>query len=94
MILLRRRALTGGDMPSPGPGPGPTPGGSAAGDLLVGQTVAIKESGTPIPYLVVHQGNPDAGLYDASCEGTWFLREDLWSVVVLCRFGDAQLFES
>ena len=79
MILLRRRALTGGDMPSPGPGPGPgpTPGGSAAGDLLVGQTVAIKESGTPIPYLVVHQGNPDAGVYDASCEGTWFLRNEI-----------------
>lgn len=81
MILLRRRALTGGDMPSPGPGPGPgpgpTPGGSAAGDLLVGQTVAIKESGTPIPYLVVHQGNPDAGLYDASCEGTWLLRQEI-----------------
>lgn len=73
MILLRRRALTGGDAPGPGPGPG----GSAAGDLLVGQTVAIKESGTPIPYLVVHQGNPDAGLYDASCEGTWFLRNEI-----------------
>lgn len=75
MILLRRRALTGGGMPSPGPGP--TPGGTTAGDLLVGQTVAIKESGTPIPYLVVHQGNPDAGLYDASCEGTWFLRNEI-----------------
>lgn len=59
------------------PGPGPGPGGSAAGDLLVGQTVAIKESGTPIPYLVVHQGNPDAGLYDASCEGTWLLRNEI-----------------
>lgn len=81
MILLRRRALTGGDMPSPGPGPdpgpGPGPGGSAAGDLLVGQTVAIKEFGTPIPYLVVHQGNPDAGVYDASCEGTWLLRNEI-----------------
>lgn len=62
------------------PGPGPGPGGSAAGDLLVGQTVAIKESGTPIPYLVVHQGNPDAGLYDASCEGTWLLRQDIKSM--------------
>ena len=75
MILLRRRALTGGGMP--GPGPGPTPGDTTAGDLLVGQMVAIKESGTPIPYLVVHQGNPDAGLYDASCEGTWFLRNEI-----------------
>lgn len=74
MILLRRRALTGGGMPGPGPG------GSAAGDLLVGQTVAIKESGTPIPYLVVHQGNPDAGLYDASCEGTWLLRNEIFTM--------------
>ena len=66
-----------GPGPGPDPGPGPTPGGSAAGDLLVGQTVAVKESGTPIPYLVVHQGNPDAGLYDASCEGTWLLRNEI-----------------
>ena len=93
MILLRRRALTGGDMPSPGPGPGPgpgpTPGGSAAGDLLVGQTVAIKESGTPIPYLVVHQGNPDAGLYDASCEGTWFLRQE---IVAMKIYGSSRFY--
>ena len=91
MILLRRRALTGGDMPSPGPGPGPgpTPGGSAAGDLLVGQTVAIKESGTPIPYLVVHQGNPDAGLYDASCEGTWLLRNE---IVAMKIYGSSQFY--
>lgn len=91
MILLRRRALTGGDMPSPGPGPGPgpTPGGSAAGDLLVGQTVAIKESGTPIPYLVVHQGNPDAGLYDASCEGTWLLRNE---IVAMKIYGSSRFY--
>lgn len=87
MILLRRRALTGGDMPSPGPGPG----GSAAGDLLVGQTVAIKESGTPIPYLVVHQGNPDAGLYDASCEGTWFLRQE---IVAMKIYGASRFYAS
>ena len=73
MILLRRRALTGGDMP--GPGPGPTPGGCGAG--LVGQKVSINEGGSPMPYLVVHQGNPDAWLYDASCEGTWLLRQDI-----------------
>lgn len=73
MILLRRRALTGGDAP----GSGPSPGGISAGDLLVGQKVSINEGGSPIPYLVVHQGNPDAGLYDASCEGTWFLRNEI-----------------
>lgn len=85
MILLRRRALTGGGMPGPGPGPG----GSAAGDLLVGQTVAIKESGTPIPYLVVHQGNPDAGLYDASCEGTWLLRNE---IVTMRIYGSSRFY--
>lgn len=73
MILLRRRALTGGDAP----GSGPSPGGISAGDLLVGQKVSINEGGSPRPYLVVHQGNPDAWLYDASCEGTWFLRNEI-----------------
>ena len=71
------------------PGPGPGPGGSAAGDLLVGQTVAIKESGTPIPYLVVHQGNPDAGLYDASCEGTWLLRNE---IVTMKIYGSSRFY--
>lgn len=85
MILLRRRALTGGDAP----GPGPSPGGISAGDLLVGQTVAIKESGTPIPYLVVHQGNPDAWLYDASCEGTWFLRNE---IKAMRTYGSSQFY--
>ena len=71
------------------PGPGPGPGGSAAGDLLVGQTVAIKESGTPIPYLVIHQGNPDAGLYDASCEGTWLLRNE---IKAMRAYGPSQFY--
>ena len=81
MVFFATRGLLG---PS-----GPTPGGSAAGDLLVGQTVAIKESGTPIPYLVVHQGNPDAGLYDASCEGTWFLRQE---IVAMKIYGASQFY--
>lgn len=81
MVFFATRGLLG---PS-----GPTPGGSAAGDLLVGQTVAIKESGTPIPYLVVHQGNPDAGLYDASCEGTWFLRNE---IKAMRTYGSSQFY--
>ena len=55
----------------------------------MGQTVAIKESGTPIPYLVVHQGNPDAGLYDASCEGTWLLRNE---IVTMRIYGSSRFY--
>ena len=43
------------------------------GSLSVGSTVYLNESGTPVPYLVVHQGLPSS-LYDSSCNGTWLLR--------------------
>lgn len=29
-----------------------------------------------LPYIVVHQGNPDEALYDVSCDGTWVLAKD------------------
>lgn len=51
--------------------------GTTYGDLLVGSTVQINENGSPVDYLVVHQGNPDPDLYDASCDGTWLLRKDI-----------------
>lgn len=50
--------------------------GIKAGDLEVEQEVLLNENGVPANYLVVHQGLP-SDLYDASCEGTWLLRQDI-----------------
>lgn len=50
--------------------------GTSAGDIDVGATVKINETGQPVDYLVVHQGLP-GDMYDASCEGTWCLRKDI-----------------
>ena len=45
-------------------------------DVAVGTLVKLNESGSPINYIVVHQGLPDS-MYDASCNGTWILRQDI-----------------
>ena len=46
------------------------------GNVPVGQVVKLKENGSPVNYLVVHQGRPSS-IYDASCNGTWLLRQDI-----------------
>lgn len=43
------------------------------GSKAVGSVVKIKENGTRVNYLVVHQGKPSS-IYDESCNGTWLLR--------------------
>lgn len=48
------------------------------GDVAVGTVVKLKENGVAQDYLVVHQGLPSS-LYDASCDGTWLLRKDIYS---------------
>lgn len=54
--------------------------GIAAGDIAVGSTVKLMESGTAVEYLVVNQGIPsNSNLYDSSCDGTWLLRKDIHS---------------
>lgn len=54
--------------------------GIAAGDIAVGSTVKLMESGTAVEYLVVNQGIPsNSSLYDASCDGTWLLRKAIHS---------------
>ena len=54
--------------------------GIAAGTLAVGSTVKLMESGAAVEYLVVNQGIPsNSSLYDASCDGTWLLRKDIYS---------------
>ncbi len=45
----------------------------------VGSTVTLKVDGSDTAFLVVHQGNPDPGVYDASCEGTWLLMKDIYT---------------
>lgn len=47
------------------------------GDLSVGTTIQINENGSPVEYIVVHQGNPDPSLYDESCSGTWLMRKEI-----------------
>lgn len=52
--------------------------GTPLGSLAVGSTVKIAVGGTDYEWLVVHQGIPDAGIYDASCSGTWLLMNEVY----------------
>lgn len=53
-------------------------GGGGAGSLEIGASVFANVSGVRTEFIVVHQGLPDATLYDASCDGTWLLKKDLY----------------
>lgn len=50
----------------------------AISTLNVGDSVFCKEDGVDAEYLLVHKGNPDATMYDASCDGAWLLRKDVY----------------
>lgn len=53
--------------------------GILASTLAVGSVVKLMENGSPAEYLVVNQGVPSgSSLYDASCDGTWLLRKDVY----------------
>lgn len=52
--------------------------GTLLGSYAVGKTVKIAVDGKDYDWLVVHQGIPDAGIYDASCNGTWLLMRDVY----------------
>ena len=60
-------AVTGGITPK---------AGTAVSTLAVGTLVKIKENGSPVEYMVVHQGLPSS-MYDESCDGCWLLRKDI-----------------
>ena len=49
---------------------------TALGNKAVGSIVKLKENGTLVDYLVVHQGRPSS-IYDASCDGVWLLRKEI-----------------
>lgn len=52
--------------------------GSPIGNLAVGKTVKIAVGGKAYEWIVVHQGIPNASIYDASCAGTWLLMKDIY----------------
>lgn len=52
--------------------------GTPLGSYAVGKTVKIAVGGKDYDWLVVHQGIPDASIYDASCNGTWLLMKDIY----------------
>ena len=49
------------------------------GEQAVGSIVKLNESGSPVEFIVVQQGNPDPALYDASCDGTWVLMKNIYT---------------
>lgn len=51
--------------------------GTEVGTLAVGSSVYLMENGVRTEFLVVNQGNPDANLYDSSCDGCWLMRKDI-----------------
>lgn len=56
--------------------------GTPLGSLAVGSTVKIAVGGKDYDWLVVHQGIPDASIYDSSCDGTWLLMEDVYDTSI------------
>lgn len=49
------------------------------GSRAVGSTLDLSVDGSSRTFLIVQQGNPDPDLYDASCDGTWLLLDDLYT---------------
>lgn len=47
----------------------------------IGATVKLKENGTLVDYIVVHKGKPSS-IYDASCDGVWLLRKEIFETRV------------
>lgn len=45
------------------------------GTKSVGSIIKLNESGSPVNYIIIQQGLPSSGNYDASCNGTWVRRQ-------------------
>lgn len=56
-------------------------GGATVGNLAVGSSVYMNRNGEPMEFIVIHQGLPDATLYDTSCDGTWLLMKDIYKII-------------
>ena len=45
------------------------------GTKSVGSIIKLNEFGSPVNYIIIQQGLPSSGSYDASCNGTWVRRQ-------------------
>lgn len=45
------------------------------GTKSVGSIIKLNEFGRPVNYIIIQQGLPSSGNYDASCNGTWVRRQ-------------------
>ncbi|MDR3729476.1 MAG: DUF6273 domain-containing protein [Oscillospiraceae bacterium] len=69
------------------------------GQMAVGSIVKLNENGSPTNYIVVHQGNPSTAgratvRYDASCTGTWILRQNRVSSWMQWNSSDVNTYSS
>lgn len=46
-------------------------------DAQNGKIINLPVNGVMVPHRVVHIGNPDPELYDASCDGVWLMRQSV-----------------
>lgn len=52
--------------------------GAPASDFEIGGSVRLMVNNELRDFIIVHHGNPDTGIYDASCDGTWLLMKDIY----------------
>lgn len=52
--------------------------GTPVGELAVGTSVYMNVGGVRKEFIIVHQGNPNPEIYDASCNGTWLMIKDIY----------------
>ena len=57
--------------------------GTPIGELASGTSVFMNVNDERTEFIVVHQGNPDPALYDASCDGTWLLMKDIYTTMFM-----------
>ena len=53
--------------------------GPQLGGLAIGSSMYFKVDNVRTEWLVVQQGNPDASIYDSSCDGTWLLMKNIYA---------------
>lgn len=55
-------------------------GGTPISEFGVGTSVYLNINGVPKEFLIVHKGNPNSSLYDASCDGVWLRMKDIYTL--------------